>query len=565
MALLAAPAVSEQDSLRLAYLVEAGVSPAALPATSAEITARFDDARRHEKPGRPFWWPTTIVTLAVGALAALVVFSLWRASRPGHAELAAGARAVAPGAPRVGAVLEPRFAPHLPRLWIALDAWGANARPTDRATDSAPVADAANQAIQAAHSLGLPPATAARLETLVALAEAVPNSGDDPAPTTAFMAGVAALDDDLAADGLAYFLDADVLEILATKRRRVLVYAFRVESIHEFRTPSGPVRALAVHRLDKLNAGEALLGLTRPSLRDAMILVDEVDQDLANRILPALAPEGRLTLTDPDERGQWRDDVETHAAAAIREELLAAAPKKDEARRVGDLLARRKALFDKWQALAAEKSMFLREPGLIIDDPGAALAGLASPEELRELDSINGELDTLHDTVTRLRDVTIASVARHEVHHRLEFDQPDRKAPEEVVRLAGPAHLPDGNIGPGLSARDELSAYLSQLARYPALPKTLLTLLARHALYSGAPQPEAVAAVVVLEGLARQLAMPPAILVTSRQIDRPRAAQVYLALLAVPSDQLRAAAGRLWAELFGAPLPALEEVTLPAP
>src|SRR4029079_9462073 len=100
--------------------------------------------------------------------------------------------------------------------------------------------------------------------------------GGIPDPTAdAMLAAAGALDDALAAAGLGYFVDGDVITD-RDGRRMVIVYSFTVERVTLF--SAGPldhanvVRALHVRRLDTLNWSHTLLGFTRPHLRHAVIL-----------------------------------------------------------------------------------------------------------------------------------------------------------------------------------------------------------------------------------------------------------------------------------------------------
>jgi len=74
-----------------------------------------------------------------------------------------------------------------------------------------------------------------------------------------------AFDDELAAAGLGYFVDGDVITDLRTGHRLVIIYSFTVESVSLFASGGATVRALDLRRLDHLNFSQTLLGFTRPT------------------------------------------------------------------------------------------------------------------------------------------------------------------------------------------------------------------------------------------------------------------------------------------------------------
>ncbi|HEY0253820.1 MAG TPA: hypothetical protein VGC41_19955, partial [Kofleriaceae bacterium] len=110
-----------------------------------------------------------------------------------------------------------------------------------------------------------------------------------------------------------------------------------------------------------------------------------------------------------------------------------------------------------------------------------------------------------------------------------------------------------------MRARAELSAYLSQIASDPVTPQLALWNLANlglNAEHRGSA--ESYVAVVVITGLGRQLGVPAgASVMTDGHLDRNRLAELALPLAAVTDDDLRAAARRLWKDLYGEPLIAI--------
>jgi hypothetical protein len=111
--------------------------------------------------------------------------------------------------------------------------------------------------------------------------------------------------------------------------------------------------------------------------------------------------------------------------------------------------------------------------------------------------------------------------------------------------------------------RNELSAYLAQVARDEALTRTTFTMLLRFLadarVHGGA---ESYAALIATEELAAELGIPGvAPLLHDRKLDDARIDVAHRELTAVPAPRLREAARRVWARLFGHPLAELN----PAP
>jgi hypothetical protein len=139
-------------------------------------------------------------------------------------------------------------------------------------------------------------------------------------------------------------------------------------------------------------------------------------------------------------------------------------------------------------------------------------------------------------------------VRRHEARHAIDND---RDTPLRYPAALA-AHVPDDGGELAQRARAELAGYLSQIGNEPAVPQFALWNLASLALSRARwPSAESYVGVVVIEGLARQLGMAPSRpLVVRGQLDRQR-----LATLAAQSgEKLRAAARKLWIELYGEPM-----------
>jgi hypothetical protein len=156
----------------------------------------------------------------------------------------------------------------------------------------------------------------------------------------------------------------------------------------------------------------------------------------------------------------------------------------------------------------------------------------------------------------RLRKLVLASVRHHEAQHGYEQERPPAY-PEVLGKLVGPLRDARGRTNAmAVRARNELSAYTSQIASDMWLPQAALWNLSRHAFQSSRRgSPESYAAVIVLEGLARELGIPsPGAAFHNGEIDRDRLAELVAPLAGRPTIELRSAAAKLWAELFDEPL-----------
>lgn len=578
--------------MRIAYLLAVGAPPAPEIVDDPDaITAAFTAACARHKPAASarLWWPTAILSLLLALAAATGGVALYRAFAPLHLHdasdraappprgaFATGGR-LSPGSPAVTGI----FAEGLPEYLIRLDrlakARQAGAPPAELAAAEAALAEAGQRVLDPEVRSGLGESVSARLEQLLAAARDA-SLGRRGQPTEAasagLMAATGAFDDELAAAGLGYFVDGDVITDSRNGQRLVILYSFTVESVSLFASGSTTVRALDLRRLDRLNWAHALLGFTRPHLREALVLLDQVDEQLVTYILPGLGEGAGIELFDDDEGDDGaatppppaRAAVEQRAGELVRSEY-GATPGLDAGRaeKLGGLLARRQALALGWQKALAARRIILQMPAKLRleGDYEGSLEGMVPRAELAELSAIDESLGDagLLDAYAKLRDVLVDSVERHEVQHRLDFTLAEGlPMPRALETYVGPAPPQGGEAFRfAAQARAELSAYLAELSRDPRTTRVNLTMIARFLFKRRlAGIAESYAALVIFEGLAAELAIPAQRpFVQGRRIQRDAVADVYLALTALPSADLRAAAARLWEKLFHARLPEL--------
>jgi hypothetical protein len=581
--------------LRLAYLLVAGVLPArAARDDPSAIEAAYDEAcRARPAPRMTVWWRTIGLGAAIVAAGAALAFAAGILPRSAHrgstpaklgveatpAQRDAFADGGVPMATPGDAVIARALGNDAPDFLIALDR-----RSRARREQAAARVEAAEAAMRDARSRALAPDARAALgeapsRALEALLDMALDAADkDDRTPEEFGRRAAAFDDALAAAGLGYFVDADVITEVANGRRFVLVYFFRVARVDVWGTPSQTVRALWLRRLDKLNWSHALLGFTRPTNRNAAVLLDQLEEQILTLLGPALADTASMTLYEPADSGAKdadrvladREAVEAKAGEIARAEL-GAVPRIDRlaVAKLGRLLGQRHTLFQRWEALARPRGMTIVEPSQLRlpEGFGKSLGGLVPADDLAEMHRIDEALDdaTRAQAFASLRDVLGRSVERHEVQHRLDaLGQEPLRMPKALEERVGELMDEDGKERRiAASARAELSAYLAELARDTRTPKLGLTMITRflfdQRLHGTG---ESYAALTILEGLAGRFASTAQLstLLVNHKIDRHAVASAWFALVALPSQRLREEAGKLWQELFGLPLPELHRV-----
>ncbi len=191
---------------------------------------------------------------------------------------------------------------------------------------------------------------------------------------------------------------------------------------------------------------------------------------------------------------------------------------------------------------------------------GRLLAAYAAAGIERELRTALGDAITIPAERARLaRRLVAASVRRHEARHAIDQDRArSLRYPARLEALVGPR---DGST---LRTELELAAYVSQIANDPAIPQFALWNIAGHAFNTRWGSSESYVAVMILEGLARQLGSVPAgPLVRNGRLDREALANLARPLAEQTSDNLRAAARMLWTELYGEPVLPIVDVLGP--
>jgi hypothetical protein len=574
-----------RHALRLAYLMLARALPARHARDDvAAVQAAYEEARARRPARGGFWWATTALVLALAGTGGAIAATVKRmdgplppapaphvAEKPAPAPRGAFATGGTPAPLPGDEVIRRVFAKDLPAFLIALDrlsdARRTGAAPDERASLEQEVeaarARAAGADVTAALGEGAARALTALMDAAAAAAGAKTGAADD-----ALAEATGVLDDTLAAAGAGYFVDGDVIE--SDGRRLVLAYAFAVERVSLFAAGSEAVRALHVRRIDRLNWSHTLLGFSRPHLRSAVVLLDQLEEQALDLTGPALAAGAPLRLFDDDPDGvpaDVRAAVEARAGEIARASF-GALPGLEGASGLGEVLRRRREVLQALEKRAESRGATLVVPGKLRLPEGfaAQLEGFATKEELAALAKADKALERadMERTFGALRDAVAASVERHEVQHRLDARKP-LAMPKALADLVGPAEKDGHERRHAATARAELSAYLAELARDAQTGAVGLGSVARFLFQRRSHgTPECYAAVVILEGLADTLGLPKGDpLVARGAVDRRAAGRLYLALAAQPPERVREAAKRLWEQLFAAPLADLRTLSKP--
>lgn len=379
-----------------------------------------------------------------------------------------------------------------------------------------------------------------------------------------------ALNRALAAAKRPYFVDTDVLPGAGGARAALL--GFYVE--REASVSSGEQAHRVVHlwRLDHLNLVQGYTGYTRPSMPAATVLLDQVESDLVRYVLPALPDGSPMSLIDEATEleveargGDWAPGVNARAGELVRGYFAQTDQGRDRAvRRVGELLARRRALIASWRKDLAGLGHVLRVPERLVPEADYAeeLSLRVPRAQLGEWDSLHAELlqsDNLA-AFRRLRDFYVASVERHEVQHRIDFARGLVPIPELLCRQLGvedPLDAPEGTLR--ARAREELSAYLASIVSSTHSPVLELVLLSRH-VFVGRGGTYWHAALAAFRGIGGELGLDVDALIGRGVIRPERFAKLWTELLLKPPAELRAAAERFYAKAYGGPLAAVEVV-----
>ena len=378
------------------------------------------------------------------------------------------------------------------------------------------------------------------------------------------------LNDAIARAGYGFQLDVAVLGGDADENTRVLLASFLVEWVERYQSGDTRVRAVRWRRLDKLSFDRALLGYTREDLDDARVLMDRIDAWMVQELLPALRPATPLRLVDeasPGAAGPWAEPLQRAAGEEWRREAATLGIDAEDLEELGRAIQARQQVIAEWNAVLSSRGVGVVAPeSYEVDlDRYAAIKQALVPGQWSSLVSVQSTLEsgTCARAYRSIRNRLARSVERHEVQHRLDFAHARRRElPDALAAHVG--RPPAGEKADGLqdSANAELSAYLAELARSDSLIKTNLAMLSRSAFdRTQWGNAESYAAVVIFASLGRELGATAPPLVIDGDIDRAAVAALMRELVALPDTSLSQLTRKVWHDLYGEDLPALQIVT----
>jgi hypothetical protein len=402
---------------------------------------------------------------------------------------------------------------------------------------------------------------AKRLEQVLDTAEKAAQARGDAALAAkdSFIAAADGFSKYLRGAKLPFYVDADVFTY--GERVQPALLSSYVEREIELVAEGQRVRALYLWRLGRIGIG-GVLGYTRPRTPEALVLLDPIETDLVRWVLPALPPGERVELFDDESAGEeYAHAAQLAAGDIVRRHY---APLLDaEVTRVGKLLARRRALVEKWRrSLTGQGVTFLVPDRLIPEaDYASELEIRITRPNLREWDELHAELlsPPLLAAFAKLRDRYTLSIERHETQHRLDFLRGFLPLPPLAARLAGvedPLDLPEGGFAATL--RNEFSAYLAQLGQGSDSPLLDLVLMIRLSLNRGtAGGAHSRAAVAALLSVGGELGLD-AEAYLAGGLARREIAELLVRVAEKPPAAIREAAVRAYATSFGVPLARVE-------
>jgi hypothetical protein len=262
-----------------------------------------------------------VIALAVATTVGAVVFHAYSGPHGGEAYT----RPVPPapvgvfrdgGVPRRDPAIEQALARELPQFVSSLVAGGSS-----EAARAQRIGELREHRAFAAHGPVLTGAWRAMIDALDDWWRASSSSKASGAANE-LRARIDVVSDLLAASQLGYYIDPEIVS--DHPRRRPGIFTYRIDEVAFVRTNEDRVRVLTVRRLDSLDAGAAMLGLTTEELADPVVLLDAVEAKVETQIVPILA--GRWFPVGDD---SWAYSARGRALAeaagrAIRRELMAA-------------------------------------------------------------------------------------------------------------------------------------------------------------------------------------------------------------------------------------------------
>ncbi|MBK8259272.1 MAG: hypothetical protein IPK82_42275 [Polyangiaceae bacterium] len=372
------------------------------------------------------------------------------------------------------------------------------------------------------------------------------------------------LDQAMVARELPYFVDASVYRFGASNVP--ILYTYYIERDNTLTAPEKRIRSLFVRRLDNLNFRQAAVGYTRPSTTAALVLLDELERQLVEFVLPATAAAAAndtllvdLESLDPD--NVWQKSLRERSAEIVK--AAYSAPSGTTAAQVeelGDLFYRRRKLVRSWMKTLDKQRYKLRVPRRFIPEADYAneLVGRIPLTDLREWRTIHERL--MEADVLAAFELVLGLVLLHSacvaLDNLVDYEREKIVVPKPILDILGIEKADDALDSEfAMYTAGETSAYLAELARGTDPPSLTLLTLAEFAfnrdLWGGA---YCYAALIVMDGLAGQLGIQGEPLLAHRQINRAALTQRFLGITNKSEGDIRNAARQVWERWYEAKL-----------
>ena len=365
------------------------------------------------------------------------------------------------------------------------------------------------------------------------------------------------LTDAFAAEGLGYFLEGRFRNGFA------YLQAYRVDEVVFVKMNGVPRRVLTISRIDHLATSYNVLGMQNESVGDPVLHTERIAEYVATSEIPVFADKSEYPIAD----NLWQATPEAKAlaieiATSVRREYAAAlGPDMPAAIQSAKLLVERGAIIEEWRDhLEKHHIYFTATDALFVpEDLLTALADEVPHYQLERVRAIDDELAEIEGPRihARVHELVTATVRHHEAQHGFDYDrETELRYPTELQAILGAStHDSEGNAREIVrSARDEMSAFLSEIINNPTTPHSTLWHLGQETFNrNSAGNSYFYGGIVVIEGLANQLGLDTSGPTFARGLDRVRLAKIAIQIATLPDDKLRAAATTLWQQLYGEP------------
>lgn len=377
--------------------------------------------------------------------------------------------------------------------------------------------------------------------------------------------------DALAATGAPFYLDARLRMNRRSGRQRLMLSTYEMHQRRTFVAGEYRVDALELARLDRVNHESSQLGYTRPEIRYALVRADRVEEFLIDVVMPSIHSGSESVVVrgyEDEADAGWVTEFEQWAHEDLRGDAARVFSEDEVARgvilEIAEAIVSRRLAIESLNRSLRSVHVELRKPQAYRYDGGdlSHLQRQLDRNALSELQLAEARLRRAdaQDVWARFKQAIVVSVMRHEVQHRLDYED-DRlvAVPAMLAAYTGETESEDRVNRRAERSNAELSAYLSQIAQTPDLSLSSLIHIASFAMKRQQwGRVESYTSLVVFEALAAAAGMEHEPLVVGRRIQRAEIARIYGVLRAQSESELAQLARTAWTTLYGAELRTIE-------